>query len=70
MAPEKRLRWESSGYASMSKRQIFDEDEMRELADAGVLYLCCPSMPDGFLCRSDSVFPHIASFVYYVEVEE
>lgn len=54
----------------MSRRQIFDEDEMRELADAGVLYLCCPSMPDGFLCRSDSVFPHVASFVYYVEVDE
>jgi len=50
--------------------QITDPEQMRVLADAGLLYLSCPTLVDHRVLGHDEVFPWVASFVYYIVTEE
>lgn len=53
----------------MAWQQITDPDQMRELAEAGLLYIQTPAHPAPQLCHPMYVFPHVASFFYCIQVE-
>lgn len=54
----------------MAWQQITDPVQMRELAEAGLLYLSTSTQPEPFLLSSSLlVFPHVASFFYCIQVE-
>lgn len=53
----------------MAWQQITDTDQMRELAEAGLLYIQTPLYPTPELCHPTWVYPHVASFFYCIQVE-
>lgn len=53
----------------MTIKQITDPEQMYALADAGLLYLSCPTIVDHIVRGRDEVLPWVASFVYYINLE-